>query len=400
MYEFRDVRAISKLYLYALLAGMASGIWSFIPIFLLDLKGNVILVGLLSSLPQLASTIMQLSWGKICDETGESKRLMLAGFILTIVFGIPTIFSTEPWQIILFMSLQALFASIGGVAGSIYLASLINSRIRARFMSTYNPMSWIGYMVGAVLAGFVIAGYGYIPAFSVYIALNISIIFFLKFMEEPKVDGKRMKIGAIFKRGFLGVFNPYREMPGLIREGRYFARWTLGIALRGLGLSAAGPILTVYMVNYLGATKPQIGELNAVMALVRIIMMPFLGWIADIKGRKLVFVSGVGLAIFYPIVYASSANIEQLYLAFMLSGLFWACINASWFAWEMDLIPRRRGEFLGLSGLINGAAWTIGPLIGGFLGEANFWLNILVSAIFTSSGFIVLLLTPEKHDKK
>ena len=387
--------------MYAFITGAASGVWSFIPIFLLDMKGTVIQVGLLSSLPMLARTIMQMSWGRLCDETGESKRLMFVGYVLTIIFAIPTILSTEPWQVILFMTLEALFSSIGGVASSVFLAYLISSRIRARFMSTYNPINWVGYMVGVLVAGFVIAKYGYIPALSGYIILNIFIVTFLKFfMEEANNRKEEISYGAMFKRGFLGIFSPYKRMLSLIKEGNAFIRWSLGISLRAFGLSCVGPVLTVYMVRYLGATTPQIGTLNAVASLVRIIMMPFLGWIADVKSRKYVFVSGVALAMFYPLIYIGSKNINQLYFAFIINGLFWSCLNATWFAWEMDLIPRKQGEFLGLGGFINGVAWTIGPLVGGFLGEVDIWLNIIVSIAFITAGFVTLMATPESYKEE
>ena len=85
-----------KLYLFSFLQGVAGGIWGFLSIFLLDLGGSAVEVGILSTVPGLASTFMQLAWGRISDRLGRSWRMVSTGFLLSSLLSLPVIMSTRP----------------------------------------------------------------------------------------------------------------------------------------------------------------------------------------------------------------------------------------------------------------------------------------------------------------
>jgi len=66
-----------------------NGIWVFLSIFLLDLGGSSLDVGLLAFLPGLASTFMTLAWGRLGDKLGTTWKMVSTGFLFTAVFSIP-----------------------------------------------------------------------------------------------------------------------------------------------------------------------------------------------------------------------------------------------------------------------------------------------------------------------
>jgi MFS family permease len=158
-----------------------------------------------------------------------------------------------------------------------------------------------------------------------------------------------------------------------------------------------GPISTVYLVQALMATEPQIGGLNSLAFAIRIMASPVLGWIAAKKGVKRIMLLGFSLGFLYPLAFTLAADVSHLVPVYVLSGFFWSCINAGWFAWQMELIPRERGVYAGLLSFINGMAWALGPFLGGLLGDAiGLQLSAIISSAAVLAGLLILSKVPER----
>jgi len=83
----------------------------------------------------------------------------------------------------------------------------------------------------------------------------------------------------------------------------------------------------------------------------------------------------------------------------VISGLFWACINASWIPWQLNLIPSRTGVYMGLLNFVNGMEWAIGPEIGGFLGQyAGVWASAGASSALVLVGLSLLIRVPDRAE--
>jgi MFS family permease len=374
-----------KLYFFSFLQGVAGGIWGFLSIFLLDLGGSAVEVGILSTVPGLASTFMQLAWGRISDRLGRSWRMVSTGFLFTSLLSIPVLMSTRPWQVILATGVQALLGSIAGVAVTVRLAEVLEPTRRARFMGIYNPLGFAGNIAGSFSAGLLIPAIGYKFTFLGYTVINLMIVI----LEFDYFSLLRSSFGELAK----GV----RELPAVARAGGEYTRWCLGLATRGFGIALFGPVLTVYLVQILGASKPQIGALNSLAFAVRLVASPPLGWVVDKKGTKRVMLIGVSLAAVYPVVFSLAPQVAYLVPIYLLNGLYWAFINASWFPWQMALIPGQRGLYAGFFSFLNGLAWAFGPLLGGFLGDlVGVQVSAVVSSLLILTGFALLLRVPER----
>jgi MFS family permease len=106
---------------------------------------------------------------------------------------------------------------------------------------------------------------------------------------------------------------------------------------------------------------------------------------------------GYFLAIIHPIALSYSNNVGQLMPIYILNGIFWAFIFASWFPWQMELIPPGKGRHIGVTNFINGLSWSFGPLFGGFLAELfGVRVTAIFSAIIVLVGFIIMSRVPEK----
>ena len=391
-------RVLIVLFAFSFLQGIVNGIWGFLPIYILGLGGSSVDIGLQALASGLASTLMQLAWGRVIDRVGHSIRMTTIGLLSASIFSLPVIFSTRPWHIVASTALMSIFTSISGVASVIMLADLLDPKHRASFMGIYNPMGFGGNMIGSLGAGLLIPLIGYRLVFLLYSLLNLALAAIISLgLKGEERGGGDFKYFPVMLRSFGELIEGLRALPRVMRRGGAYTRWVMGISIRGLGLAMFGPVLTVYLVRGLNASTLQIGSLNSIAFGVRMISSPILGVIADRKGAKRIMLMGVALASVFPILSSSTSDLIQMAPIFALNGLFWGFINSSWLAWQLNLIPDEHGTYAALLNFINGLEWAIGPFIGGLLSE---YLGIKIPAAISSLaillGLSILLRVPER----
>jgi MFS family permease len=392
-----DYNSLSiKLFIFSFLQGLTNGIWGFLSIYLLNLGGSSLELGVLSTVPGLANTFMQLAWGRVSDRMGRSWRMVTTGFLLSALFSVPVIMSQEPWQIIAASGFQAFFGSISGVALTVRLADALEPSKRARFMGVYNPMGFAGNITGSFLTGLLIPLLGYRYTLFGYTIVSLVIVALIRFGFQDITEDSFNYLGLL-KDSLEELGKGLRELRGLMRREGTYTKWCLGMSVRGWGLAMFGPVSTILLVRSLNATELQIGSLNSLTFSLRLIASPLLGWVADRKGVKYIMLSGFVLAICYPIVFSIASNVTHLIPVYILGGIFWACINSAWFAWQMNLIPKERGTYVGLFSFINGMSWAVGPIVGGILGDTiGAGATATFSSFFILIGLLILLRVPER----
>ena len=144
---------------------------------------------------------------------------------------------------------------------------------------------------------------------------------------------------GLIRMAFWELWKGFMDLPSTFNHGGAYTRWSISISVRGFGIAMFGPVLTLYLVNVFHASKPEIGALTSIAFLVRLLGAPFLGIMVDRHGPKRLMIIGLLLAVVHPIVFGTIPGVSYLFIVYVLSGLYWAFINASWFTWQMNLIP-------------------------------------------------------------
>jgi EmrB/QacA subfamily drug resistance transporter len=181
--------------------------------------------------------------------------------------------------------------------------------------------------------------------------------------------------------------------------------WTLGVVSAGTALL----LLDVTVVNValptiavdLDATFTQVQWVVDAYALVLAALLLSAGTLADRRGRRRVFVSGLGLFAAASLWCALATSAVVLDVARGAQGIG----GAAMFATGLALLAAayegpRRGVALGIWGAVSGAALAIGPLAGGALVEGLGWewifaLNIPLCLILAAA---TLAFVPESRD--
>lgn len=115
----------------------------------------------------------------------------------------------------------------------------------------------------------------------------------------------------------------------------------------------------------LGADKSQVGYLIGVYTVAALAIRPLAGYLLDARGRKVVYLSGLGLFALFAFSYQAATGFLLLLVVRFLHGLSWGVLTTGGSTVAADLLPAaRRGEGLGYYGLTMTLAMAIGPILG------------------------------------
>ncbi|MDB9515204.1 MFS transporter [Kamptonema animale CS-326] len=151
------------------------------------------------------------------------------------------------------------------------------------------------------------------------------------------------------------------------------------------------PTLPLY-VQYVGGTNQQIGLVMGAFAIGLLLSRPWLGPMADTRGRKLVLLVGALVAELAPMGYLFVTSIPLLLVIRAFHGISIAAFSTGYSALVTDLSPEgRRGELIGYMSLITPVGIAIGPAMGGYL---QAWVGYAPLFVMSSSlGMLALICT-------
>ena len=143
------------------------------------------------------------------------------------------------------------------------------------------------------------------------------------------------------------------------------------------------------------------GLFGTAWALMQFVFSPVLGSLSDRFGRRpVVLLSNFGLAADY-VLMALAPSLIWLFIGRVISGITSASISTA-FAYIADgTPPEKRAAMFGKIGVAFGAAFILGPALGGVFGETAprlpFWIAAGVSL---PNGLYGLLILPESLPKE
>src|SRR5437763_3154257 len=178
---------------------------------------------------------------------------------------------------------------------------------------------------------------------------------------------------------------------------------TLDILAMGLII----PVLPKLILDFLGGRMTDAATWSArfavVFALMQFVFSPVLGVLSDRFGRRpIILLSNLGLGLDY-VVMAVAPTIGWLFLGRVISGITTSSIPTA-MAYIADVTPKeKRAGAFGMIGAAFGIGFTLGPAIGGLVGNANARLAFWVAAGFSLTNwlygflFVPESLAPEKR---
>jgi MFS family permease len=186
-----------------------------------------------------------------------------------------------------------------------------------------------------------------------------------------------------------------------VQENRTFWSKDFILALLGyffLFMSISLFFLYPLFFKALHTSETRVGLIMGIHSLMAIFIRPFFGRLIDVRGRKLVSLSGIGLLlIIVPLFhFVRDAGIFPLSLR-ALTGLGWGISMTATITICSDLAPiEKLAHSMGIVGVAGLVASALGPLVAEeTLGRFGFTGLFLASSAFLAAAFILILATRE-----
>src|SRR5256714_4492899 len=176
------------------------------------------------------------------------------------------------------------------------------------------------------------------------------------------------------------------------------------VMLDMLALGLIAPVLPKLILTFLGGNATSaatwLGVFGTVFALMQFFFSPVLGVLSDRFGRRpVLLLSSLGLGLDY-IVMALAPTIGWLFVGRVISGITASSIPTA-MAYIADVIPKeKRAGAFGMIGAAFGIGFTLGPVVGGFVGNTNPRLAFWVASAFSLANWLYgFFFVPESLPK-
>lgn len=305
-------------------------------------------LGLISSSSSVLPAIVQFFLSYI---KSSGKKLVVFGTLATGVFWI--ILSFVPFGAIFTGLYVVLNASTGiSLFGWYLIMDKASYSSRGRTLAQYSFYSNLGSLVATLVTGFIVGN-------------NSSMIrlFFIATGILTLLDGivaAKFDIDSEYIRKPIG--NISRELKSYLLLTFIFSMvWAL-----------AWPIFPMAQVYIFHMDFLEIAIINVISIASTLLLQYKIGYLVD-KNRKLMMFTGSLALATFPLVYAFSTNIYEIYLSSIMSGFTNSVSSTAYLSYLYDSSSDTR-KSVGIYNTVQGLGYLIGSSIGSIAGEDLFFL--------------------------
>ena len=369
---------------------------------------EVFITGLVLSIFGFVNSPLQPFTGRLSDRTGRRKVFVLFGLTLIAAAGVGYTFASTYWHLIGLRVLQ-------GIAGAFIIpttVALVNDLAtdenRGGNMGTYNTFRLVGFGVGPIAAGAVVAAgpfsfsaagaevvlTGFDAAF--YFAASTAVIAFLlvvTLIRDPDID-------PADEQSSFWESLAIRDPEGNQLLDPVFA---LGIVSFFMAVGIAVFATLGDIVNTeLDQGADMFGLQFAAFVLAQILLQAPIGRATDFYGRKVFIVVGTvllvpttlvqGLIPDYSLAFGLISDPWVMFVARFLQGVAGAMVFAPALALAGDIAREgASGSTLSILTMAFGFGVAAGPLLSGFLVAWGFVVPFALAAALAGLGVVVVV---------
>lgn len=163
-----------------------------------------------------------------------------------------------------------------------------------------------------------------------------------------------------------------------------------------LGIGTVLPGLAPHVRHDLGGSDETVGFAIGIFSFVALGARLVSGPLADTRGRKMTFLTGLMCCAIAGAVYLAPLGIAGVYLARVLQGFGEAFLYTGAATWAIEIAGVHRGAQA--LGYISSGIWggmSAGPVLGAWVG--TFAHAALIQTILALAGFALLIRVPERY---
>ncbi len=339
-----------------------------LPLFIKQLGGAGIAVGLITGVAGSVASLLQVFSGYFSDIYGKRKKFVFAGYFISAMAKLFFPLSTAWQHILLLRPLERVGKGIRDAPRDAMVSFYTKKKTRGKGFGIMRTMDTAGAVIGSLLAllFFWYLGFSFKTIFFIAALIAFLALIPIFFVKEPKVKPVKFSLNV----GFSKLSTPLRW---LIAAAAVFAVGNFSYMFFILKTQEAFTAKSAFVIPIL------------LYVLFNIFYASFAipaGILSDRIGRKKVLLAGYFLFAITCLGFTYSDSLAYFIVLFALYGLTYALVNATQRAYVSDLAPRNvRGTALGTfhtaigivtlpAGLIAGYLWDISTIYTFYFGAA------------------------------
>lgn len=390
---------------YSIMEGMGL---RYITPYALLLGANNKIVGFLTSIPQIASALIQFLSLKILGEKISRKQLSFWGafsqaltwiLIISLAF-IYFVFNKKspaiPLTLIFAYTLLVAAGSIFAPAWSSWMKDLVDEKSLGSYFGKRNRIVGFASLTSMLVAGFLLDLFkkinpfiGFVVIFTLAMLARFTSAYLLKLQHEPPFKSH--------KSYYFTLWEFVRLMPH-----SNFGRFTAFVNLFMFSVAIAGPFFAVYMLKHLGLSYSKFTLVSLASSITSLLTMPYWGRLGDRYGNlKVLKITGFLIPLI-PLIWASTSLMNKntaFYFLFFIeafSGTLWAGFNIASSNFIYDAVTRQKIAIcVTYYNILNSLSVFVGATIGGYLASYNILKTVPagnIIQVFLLSGILRFLV--------
>jgi DHA1 family multidrug resistance protein-like MFS transporter len=352
---------------------------SMLPLYIHDLGGSPLEVGLVFSVFAGISIFSNTLWGAVSDRVGKRKVFIVGGMAAIVPIFVLMAFQTDRLSLILLRGSTAIFKGAVVPTAWALVADLSPPERVGVNLGVFSAIETAGFAVGPILGGLVADIFGF-PTLWLAVAgicLGGVLAFIVLGSDPPTIRSRgRQPFGEALRR------SPFARIGVLC----------LASAISLLGYSLLGPNLNVYLFEELGFNRTTIGSLAFVATGVTTLLQPLIGAYSDRYGRKPFLILGAANLVCGNILLFYSRNLFMVLGAQLLISNFgfFRSIGSAYIA---DTVPStEKSMALGFFNSVDSLSRTIGATVGGYVISATSMPTLMsITPAFPAAGIAIVV---------
>ncbi len=378
-----------------------------LPLYAVSLGATPFVLGLLTSSFAIANAVGGLATGFLAERL-QPRRLVAGGIGLYAAANLLIATAASALPLVAFRTFAGVGGGISATGERLYLASVVDRARLAAANAIVSSAGAAGGVLGPVIGGLLAAVADVRLPFLVVAATSLVGGIGALFLPRAAAT-TRLRPGAAAARGAAagddqtpaGLRSAPEPTPDADVAPVSATRVLGSLFIVQLAFQAGfGAFITTYApfaAARLAWSTAEIGFVYALFALGTILVGPWLGRLADRRGRRDVAILSCGLIILFPVAFVAEAPRFLIYPATILAGAGLTGLEASWFALLANATDggRRTRTFATIASVAN-----LGIVLGA-TGAAQLWersgdvgQGMALVAVALAIGAAGLLLVP------
>ena len=349
-----------------------------------------VILGLLSTLPQLAGAISQLVTPVLVKKIGSRKRVVLSGVAaqggMLLFFMLSPFF--HPYHLFFLLAVACLYWiswMITVPAWESWMGDIVPEKRRGAYFGRRNQIIQLVMFGALVGGGWILNLFQTYRGFLILIVLGLigrllSLIFIGKQTEPRGTDGT----GPV--PSFVGFLKTIHR--------NNFGRFVLFVALFAVAMNVASPYFVQYMLDELRFSYLQFMAVFAAMIGVKFVTIPFWGRFSDRYGTRKLIIPSCLLLSLAPLLWLCSSNFYYILFIQIVAGVGIGGFELLSFNFLLDSTrPEDRTRNAAYYQVLMGVGIVAGSVVGGLIMKFSLFDDKTYFAIFLLSALLRLAIS-------